>query len=95
MYFGRHKCLKSGIPDMFNVIDLLELIGAGVRNMHKNPSTGVLALQSSTLECNITIRLPALYSTDDGSRLGCFFHVGGKKIKNKNSWPADVGGKKK
>ena len=42
-----------------------------------------------------SIRLPTLYSTDDRSRQGYFFHVGGKKIKNKNSWPADVGGKKK
>ena len=41
------------------------------------------------------IRLPALYSTDDGSQQGYFFHVGGKEIKNKNSWLADVGGKKK
>ncbi len=43
----------------------------------------------------LLLRLPALYSTDDGSRQGHFFHVGGKKIKNKNSWPADVGEKKK
>ena len=39
-------------------------------------------------------RLPALYSTDDGSLQGFLLHVGGKKIKNKNCWPADVGGKK-
>ena len=36
----------------------------------------------------------ALYSTDDGSRQGFFFLVGGKKNKNKISWPAVVGGKK-
>ncbi len=34
----------------------------------------------------------ALYSTDDGSRQGFFFHVGGEKNKNKISWPAVVGG---
>ena len=31
----------------------------------------------------------------DGFRQGYFFHVGGEKIKIKNSWPADVGGRKK
>ncbi len=40
------------------------------------------------------IRQLALYSTDDGSRQGFFFHVGGEKNKNKISWPAVVGGKK-
>ncbi len=40
------------------------------------------------------VRLPALYSMDDGSRQGFLLHVGGKEIKNKNCWPADVGGKK-
>ncbi len=29
------------------------------------------------------LRLPALYTTDDGFRQGYFFHVGGKKIKIK------------
>ena len=31
----------------------------------------------------IHLRLPALYSTDDGSRQGYFFHVEGKKIRIK------------
>ncbi len=35
--------------------------------------------------CNtLLIRLPALYSTDDGSRQEFYLNVGGKKNKNKN-----------
>ncbi len=42
----------------------------------------------------VSVRQLTLYATDDGSRQGFFFHVGGKKNKNKISWQDGVGGKK-
>ncbi len=40
------------------------------------------------------IRQLVLYSTDDGSRQGFFYHVGGKKDKTKIPWPDGFRGKK-
>ena len=83
-------CLEHKFSQMYKGV-LTNNVQCMLYNVHYK------SLQVLSFRCNyqMQIRLPALYSTDDGSQRGCFFHVGGKKIKNKNCLPADVGGKKK